>query len=182
MANSNIVRGAQPITTSLSASYNAKIVTCATATTDGTALFVGDFVRFTGESDTSGYPIVTQAAATETLIGFVQSFQVSPTNLELLYRTASTARYVQVVMAASSPEFEIQTNGVGVQGDVGGAMDIVVGAGNTTTGLSGMQLNQSSFSTSAAQIQILSLIQRVDNEFGLNAKFRCRINEIQGLI
>jgi hypothetical protein len=146
--------------------------------TDSTAIFVGDAVVSAGSADADGIPTVAQASAGGNLLGVVVGIEPE-TDESLNYRAASTARYVFV---ADSPDvvFEIQEDSDGgaiAATAVGNNADLVVGSGSTATGTSGMELDSSGVGTAAAQLRILELAQRPDNEIGTNAKWLVMLNE-----
>jgi hypothetical protein len=137
-------------------------------------------VKIEGSATADGVPSVEQAAATNTNIaGAVVGFEVDPTNLGLLYRTASTLRYALV---ADDPFvlFEVQEDSDAAAltvDDVGENCDIIVGSGNTTSGISAMELDSSTHTASTAQIRVIRLVPREDNAVGTNAKWEVLINE-----
>lgn len=184
MANVDSVFGARIAQVQRASGYSGKVNSYTIPASDGTALFFGDFVKLTGTSaqneDGVYHPVVTQAAATETLVGVVVGFKVNADNLSRIYRPASTLRTVYV---ADDPYelFEIQASSDAaiVVGDIGQNADITVGSGSTVTGLSGMELDQTSLTAATAQLRILRLMPGEDNEFGLHAKLLCMINEHQ---
>jgi hypothetical protein len=76
--------------------------------------------------------------------------------------------------------FEIQEDSVGnsITADmVGLSTDIVVGSGNTNTGLSGMELDSSDTATPAGQCKILRAVDREDNALGDHCKWEVTIIE-----
>jgi hypothetical protein len=181
MATTNVDRvcGARPVKHLSGSPYNGQCNKYFVPATDNTAIFIGDFVKSGGSADADGVPTVAQAAAGDALRGAVVGV-IPDTADSLIYRAASTARYVLV---ADDPDliFEIQEDGVGAAlalVDVGENADIVVAAGNTTTGTSGMELDSSDHKTATAQLRILGFVQRPDNVPGVaNAKVLVRINE-----
>jgi hypothetical protein len=181
MANVSRIVGADYVGSLLGHAVNAKITPCLYIATDGTASFIGDFVKSTGEDavySTTGlrYPVVTQAAATETLRGFIVGFAPDPTDLSNLYRKATTLRLAYV---CDDPYalFIMQRDGTSAATDVGKNTDIVVGAGNTITGMSGMYLN-GTVGTGSAQIRIIQTVPGVDNAMATTyTKYICMINE-----
>jgi len=171
MANQNYVFGAQVGGVVQASGYSGALRAVAFVSTDGVAAFKGDFVKVTGESTTINgvsYPVVAQAAATNIISGIISDFEPDPTDLTLLYRKASTVR-LAYMLEDPYVRFKIQMNGVPAAGDVYTTMDIVVAAGNTTTGLSGMQLNRSA-SGSTKQIRVLDLYPALSNSWGAYAK------------
>lgn len=180
MANGNSPFGLKPVRHRNGAPYNGAVNLYYVPASDSTAIFIGDAVKSAGSADaTTGVPTVAQAAAGDTIRGVVVGV-VPDTAQSLTYRAASTARYLLI---ADDPdlEFEVQEDAVGgalALASVGLNADIVVGSGSTTTGLSAMQLDTSTVTTSSAQLRILGFVNRVDNEFAsANAKVRVMINE-----
>lgn len=176
MANADVVKGAKPV---YHPSGRIPTRVYNIPSSDGTATFVGDFVKSHGSADSNGVPTVIQAAATDTIRGVIVHFIPNPDALGTNYRLASTARYCVV---ADDPQtvFEIQEDADGgalAATDVGLNADIVVGSGNTTTGLSGMELDTSDKKSATAQLRILGFVQRPDNVIGANAKVLVKINE-----
>lgn len=178
MANVDRVNGARPVKHLDGSPYNGAVNRYCIPASDGTAVFIGDFVKSGGSADANGVPTVIAAAAGDALRGVVVGI-VPDTADSLIYRAASTLRYVLV---ADAPDlvFEIQEDSVGgalAVTDVGENADIVVAAGSTSTGTSGMELDSSTHATTSAQLRILGLRQRADNEIGVNAKWLVSINE-----
>lgn len=182
MANVSRINGARPVRYLNGAPWTGKVKRYYVPSTDATALFVGDFVKSAGSADADGVPTVAQAAAGNTLLGVVVGIEPNPNNLSAVYRAASTAAYVYV---ADDPNivYEIQEDSVGGAmnaTNVGNNGDIVVGSGNTSTGASAMQLDSSDViatTTSTAQLRVIRLASRVDNEIGTYAKWEVLINE-----
>lgn len=147
---------------------------------DATALFVGDFVKLTGtlavNEENEYHPVVTQAAAGDAIVGFVGSFAATPDYSNQVHRTASTLRTAYVVDDPYA-RFVIQTNGTGAAADVGQNADITVGTGSTVTGMSAMEIDQTSLVGTTAQLRILDIVRRPDNEVGANMDWICMINE-----
>lgn len=181
MASTNVSRvsGARPVKHLSGSPYNGQCNKYYVPSSDGTAIFIGDFVKSGGTTDADGVPTVAQAAAGDALRGVVVGI-IPDTADSLIYRAASTARYLLV---ADDPDliFEIQEDAVGAPTalvDVGENADITVAAGSTTTGTSGMQLDSSDHKTATAQLRILGFVQRADNVPAVaNAKLLVRINE-----
>lgn len=185
MANTSRINGARPVKHLNGSPYNGQFRIYTLLAADGTATFVGDFVKLSGTADATGaYPSIAQCAAGNATIGSIIGFVVDPTNLNTpQYRLASTLRYA---MVADSPDliFEVEADGGGAElaiTDVGRACDVLVGAGSTTTGQSGMQLDSSTAATNTATfpLKLLGFSQRVDNEIGADAKALVMINAHQ---
>jgi hypothetical protein len=179
MANTSRVNGLRPVRTLSGVPF--KIEEFCMTTNDGTATFVGDLVKLSGTGHTDGTPEVIQCAAGDTAVGVVVSFSPDPTNLNLLYRTASTLRRCQVI---TSPDvvYEIEEDSVGgamAVTDIGKCGDVAVGAGSTTTGYSGMTLDSSNVQAvdAGGQLRVLRLVPREDNAIGANAKWEVIIAE-----
>lgn len=182
MTNVDSVFGARIAQVQRASGYSGKVNAYTVLASDAVALYFGDFVKTTGISapNENGdyYPVVAQAAATETLVGVVVGFKVNADNLSRIYRPASTLRTVYV---ADDPYelFEIQASSDAaiVPANIGLNADITVGSGSTVTGLSGMELDQTTLTAATAQLRILRLMPGEDNEFGVHSKLLCMINE-----
>ena len=181
MANSDAPGGFTAIGQLDGSPYNGGTIRCVILGADTTSTFVGDAVNLGGSSDALGkYPSIVQHAAGGVVFGVISSFESEKTNLALQYALGSqtTDRYALVVPALDNL-FEIQDDGVGdtfVATDVGQAVDIVVGAGSTTTGMSGMELNTDNMGTGDT-CMIMGITDAPDNEIGANVRIRVRFNE-----
>jgi len=187
MSNRNEYGGFKPVRHLNGMPWNGKARMYYIPATDGTATFKGDAVKSAGSSDASGkYATVKQATAgSVNLRGVVIGFSDQPhiavdvTNLYRTYRPASTAMYCLVV---DDPDviFEIQEDNDTNDMDadmVGLSTDIVVGSGNTTSGLSAMELDSSDTATAAGQCKILNVSNKEDNALGTYCKWDVLIIE-----
>lgn len=179
MANVSRINGLRPVRTLSGTPF--KIEEMCLVTGDNTATFVGDLVKLSGTGHTDGTPAVAQCAAGEAAIGVIIGFAPEPTNLNLLYRTASTLRKCFVAVG-TDVVYEIQEDSDGgamAVTDIGKCGDVVVGSGSTTTGFSGMQLDSSNVQAvdAGGQLRVLRLVPREDNEIGTNAKWEVVIAE-----
>ncbi len=180
MANTNTVFGARYLMDPFGGSTSGKLMPFTVVAADPTALYVGDFVKLTGEGALSEdanlgiLPVVTQCAATNVILGVIEGFGVDPDNLSKIYRPASTLRTVQVRV---NPDawFIIQSTGTGAAADIGQCADITVAAGSIFTGLSGMQLDHGTLGSGSGQLKIVGLAP--GSEVGLYTKFMVMINE-----
>jgi len=184
MANADIPRGLVPVSGLSGQPYSASVTTFSTAAGDGTAIFIGDPVKLSGTSQTiSGqvYMDVDQAATGDVITGVVIGV-VPATRDSTIYRAASTAT---LVLVETNPNtlFEIQEVSGGTAltaNDAGLNADFVVGSGSTTTGLSGVELDNSTEATSnTLDLQIVGFVNRADNVIGEHAKWLVRINRHQ---
>ena len=170
----------------LGAMYKAYI-----PSSDGTAVFIGDLVKFNGESgaagtviqgeDMEGVPQVIRAAITDfdvlgtdnvnAICGVVVGFKPNPdTSLMYKHRPASTNAIVYVCPIDQDIVFEIQEDAdttpiaaasVGLNAQV-----LQTQAGSTVTGLSGMELDSSTVATTNTfPVRIIGLSKRVGNAF-----------------
>jgi hypothetical protein len=161
MANVSFVNGFSPVETFNGTPYNSKVKPYLVKTGDSTAMFLGDLVNIAGgcgvvaiQSDWTGYslPLVAQAAATSTtVVGVIVGFEPDRSDLTLLYRKASTERIVYV---CDDPNmmFVAQEDGLVTPialADMTKNINIIVGAGATLFGNSGMQLDSSTVAVTA---------------------------------
>jgi hypothetical protein len=181
MANTNIVNGANFVKELFGGSTSGSLMPFVVPATDATALFIGDVVKLTGDSAISDYsefgylPAITQAAAGDDAIcGVVEGFGVNPDNLTKIYRPGFILATAWARISYVSI-FTIQSTGTVVSGDIGQCADIVVGSGNTFTGMSGMQLDHSTLSSANGQLKIVGISS--GSELGLYTKLNVVINE-----
>lgn len=149
----------------LTAPHNAQIRRYVIVAGDGTATFIGDFVKTdgtTGSATVAGESLsaVIQAAATDVIRGVVMGFDpilgvaIGSENLNRLYRPAST-QMVAMVCDDYNAIFKIQSNASIAVTKIGENADIVVSAGSTTTGMSGMSVSATT-ATTAKQLRLLA--------------------------
>ena len=166
MANANAAFGFRPVNRDGSP-YNGATVRCVFPAADTTAAFIGDAVLLGGSSDT-GYPTVTQATGGDTggIYGVVTSFEANPDGLGDQYRKASTKRFCQVATAVNT-YFEVQSDDdttALAEASVGLNANLTVGSGDTTYGISAMELDSSTVSTTnTLDLQVAALVDREDN-------------------
>ena len=171
--NTSIIRGAMIKETLASASFSQKTRKYVVPVTDSTAIFIGDCVTMSGAFDADGTPVVRQSNNSDVMVGVVVAFSGDPLSF-IQYRQASTKRFVYV---ADDPYLllEMQVNGALTTADAGKRGNVIVGAGDVTTGLSGMQIDFSSLASDTGQIKIISVLEQVDNVLGTYAKVLCMI-------
>lgn len=190
MANTSRPRGLRPVAYLNGAKYNGAATQYLCPSSDNVAMFVGDLVKSGGSAgaagvvvagqDVEGMPTIATAAAGDSLLrGVVVGFLPDPTNLQVLYRVASTNR-IALVVDDPNVIFEIEEDALGAAlaaVDVGENADIIATAGSTTTGQSAHVLDSSDHKTGTAQLRILGFVKRSDNNIGANAKMNVLINE-----
>lgn len=184
MANPDTPFGLKPVSMLDGSPYSASVRVFSTASGDGTAIFIGDPVKLSGTSSTVNgrvYTDVDQAATGDVIAGVVVGV-MQDTRDSLIYRAGSTTRLL-LVETGRDVLFEIQEVSGGTPlaaADIGLNANFVVGSGSTTTGLSGVELNNSGeATTNTLDLQIIDLVPRADNEVGEHAKWLVRINRSQ---
>lgn len=185
MANADFAHGFKAVQYLNGQPYTGAVITYNVPSGDGTALFVGDPVKLAGTATTVNgiiYADVIQAATGDRVVGVVEGFAVDPTNLESKYRLASTQRLVYC-SPAEQLEYEVQEVSGGTPltaNDISLNANFVVGSGNTTTGFSGVELNNATEATgNTLDVQITAFVNRPDNEIGEHAKWLVRFNKLQ---
>lgn len=163
--------------------------TCFIPASDATAVFIGDAVISAGSAgNIVGCPkkkTVAQAAITNPIYGVVQGFLPhwgASMDLSKRHRPASTAMYVLIKPANHQDVYRIQSDDVGgtlTDADIGLNADVIVGAGNAITGMSGMQVDTSTKATTAGlQVKIIGYDDRPSNQAGVaNQDILVRINQ-----
>lgn len=184
MANADTPFGLRPVRKLSGSPYNGAVNIFSTASGDGTAIFLGDPVKLSGTSSTvrgSVYTDVDQAATGDVMVGVVVGV-LPDTRDSLIYRAASTTRLVAVCTDVDML-YEIQEVSGGTAltaAAIGLNANFVVGSGSTTTGYSGVELNNATEAdTNTLDLQIVGLSDRADNAVGEHAKWLVRINRHQ---
>lgn len=182
MANVDSRFGLKPIRHKSGAPYNGAFNAYYVPSTYGTALYKGDPVVKTGTSNTAKVsaagagtfaigtlPEINKATVGDAnrVTGAIVGFAPLPTDLGKAYNPASTAR---VVYVADDPDliFEIQADGAIPAASIGlNAVFIATHSGDTTTGLSGIELDTTSdvpAADASNQMVILRAVNREDND------------------
>lgn len=188
MANVDRPSGLKPVQTLNGGNWDGRYSIYFVPSSDSTALFIGDAVAHAGGGDASGkYPTVAAATAGtgNAILGVIVGFGTQPQlmaqlpDLSARYRLASTDMYVAVV---DDPNviFEIQEVSAGTAltaAAIGNNAPLVAGTGNTTTGISGHELNNVGETALTEQLRILRVAPKEDNELGEHCKWWVRINE-----
>jgi hypothetical protein len=144
---------------------------------DSNDYFIGDPVKSTGTGTSDGIPTVTAVAEGDTIRGVIVGFKFDPTDLNIVYGAASTTRTVYVADAPYA-RFLIQSDGTGAITDLGANADISTAvSGSTVSGISGVQLKESTVTSATAQLRILRNRQVVNNAVGLYNVYEVIINE-----
>lgn len=188
MANTTGVFGLRPIRHISGAPWNGQVVKCAVSSGYATPLYIGDPVLFSPtltEKDTTGtMPTINKSAGTAgTLVrGVIVGFEPSADNLNRLYIPASTGGYAYVCM---DPDVVYA-----IKGDGGGtltkaiagqnAVMIAKSAGSTTTGLSGMALDEGTTTapntTQNFTLHVLGVQPVEGNALGASATYEVLLN------
>ena len=149
-----------------------------TASSDATPIYMGDFVSTTGAFDSDGNPVCTKANTYDPMVGIVIGFeqQYTASGQNITYRKASTTRTVYV---CDDPYivFEMQVNGTLTAADARQNANIVLGTPNNAIGKSGTQINLNTLTTQTAQLKILGLSPKVNNELGQYSVVLAMIHE-----
>lgn len=171
MPNTLRLNGFRPVKYLNGAPYTGQFRKYVVAASDGTALYVGDLVKFDGVGDvTTGLTTVTRATAGAAVCGCVVGFEVDPAaSLDIPIRRAASTR--RIVYVADDPNllFEAQEDGdttpiamsaVGLNASL-----ISTNGGDTVTGASGMQIDSSTAAVGATlELKIMEAVARADNE------------------
>lgn len=170
MANVDRANGLAPVRHISGSAWNGQVEQFATLTTDNTAIFVGDLVVSGSTANSDGIQTISRSSNTSSAaLGVVVGFKPDPTNLNLpsQYRLANTAR-VAYVCVDPTVLYEVQADGTtaNAAASVGLNAPVVLGAGSTVTGISGMELGIDSATTVSTQpLKIVGAVQTPDNSF-----------------
>ena len=147
--------------------YNGAVLRAHLPASYETATFIGDAVVPTGTASRSNgdrsVMEVNEAGTNDALLGAVSYYEPDPDDIQTIYRKADTARYAGVVPGLNVV-FIGRTDAAIAATDIGDNVDIVVTHdGNTTTGLSGHEVDATG-AGGAAQLQLLGYLPHVDAE------------------
>jgi len=182
--NKDIVRGFTPIGTLSGADYHGKLRRVCFLASDATDTFIGDLVKLTANADAAGTtPAVAQSGVGDISVGVLVSLEPDTSDEGTLsaanYRRASTLRYGQVafgpdVLYSCQEDSVVSTLAAT---DCGLNCDVIIAAGNTTTGASGMELDSSTAATTnTLAIRLHHVHNKMGNKLGDNAEWVCSIN------
>lgn len=177
MANSTVAFGLVPLRKRDGSPFNSgSIQKMFVAAADSVKIFVGDLVKhvtMVTTNNTLNLPTVAQYAAGDTNVAgvvvaveAVDGVAMGSENFVRLHRPASTAMYVHVI---TDPNviFKIRCDNGGAAlagADLLENADIVVGSGDTVTGMSAAVVDSSTHATTATlPLRLLRFYQGVDN-------------------
>ena len=203
MANTSKINGFRPVKHVTGAPYNGQANIYGVASSDSTALFVGDVVKLAADGNAAGIQYVTAHAAGTAgtgqpalgvVVGVINTKldpvdgRMSAGSISLdtpVYRPGSVEQYVLV---ADSPDliYEVEATAAGsaysfAVADVGQNANIFAGSGSTSTGNSAHSLNMSDKGTAATlPFKIVGVSKKIDNEVtGNYTKVLVQINNHQ---
>jgi len=166
MPNANTPRGLVPLRDAASAPHSGGLEMFYVPATDPTALYIGDPVVKDGSADAAGVPAAT---------GVVQGFVPDGTVNMVGYRAGSTAAYV-LVNTDPDTLYEIQSDLVLTQADIGLNADFVLVAGDAYTKRSKVTLGGTPAVTATFPLKIMGLSLRPGNGFGIYQKVAVKLN------
>lgn len=190
MANVDRPSGFRPIGTVSGAPWQGHLMTFDVDSSNATAIFLGDLIAL--EADGNVAPAA--AGSTQLLGACVGIYHSDPgdstgrslegggsndLNLSLKYLPANTAGKILVTVGPDVLYEAQEDSAVSSLAltDRGANVDFVAGAGSTTTGRSGYEIDSDTVTTIAsAPLRIVDIVRREDNEVGTNAKWIVRIH------
>lgn len=178
MANRDAPRGLVP-TGHLSGGIPNRMNEYSIASAYGSNIFTGQLVERTGTGSNIQASAVTNADNLGVFAG-VRYVDSSGKPQWKRYWPASTTGTNIVALVYDDPDtiFTIQNSGTYTAAMEGNVADTTGLSGDTATGISSQELDTSSVSASgSAQLKILRLTPRIDNEVGANADVDVIINE-----
>lgn len=184
MANTDQPSGFTPVGTTDGSDWHGKLRTVQFADDYAASAFVGDVVKLTDTGSVDGkYEQVEVAAAGDANIGAI--VEILPSfedegSLTQMYKPADTERLAKVCFG-SEVLYEVQEDSDGAAlatTDIGSDIDLIAGAGNTITGISGQEID-SSTAGSGTQFRIRHIARREDNELGDFCRWIVTVNDNQ---
>lgn len=173
MANADAARGFWPIRHLTGGTIRASEHTIASAY--NTNIFKGDAVKLVAAGG------IEAAAAGNRILGIFAGVSYTDANGNTVFSQYWPADTVATNIKATVYDdpnivFGVQSAGSTVAADIGNLGDHVAGAGSTTTGNSGHELNGTT-STAAAGFRVLGIIDAPDNEAGTNVNLEVQVFE-----
>lgn len=165
----------------LSATGSQKQFSYTIATNQAGAIFKGDLVTVF-----DGFLVQFNPAAHTAAVGvfngcdFVDPTTGKPTFSNFYPGSVNVTQGAITAQVLDDPNqlFIVQASGDIAQADIGQNADVVVGTGNTTTGVSAMELNSATIDGAAAlNLKIVGLFPLPGNAIGENAVVVVKINE-----
>ncbi len=188
MANPSGAFGLRPARHINGAPWNGATVPCYISSSYATALFIGDPVLIsptTAERDTTGkYITINKSGGTDGTIvwGVIVSFDPLYSDLTKQYNPASTERIAHVC-CDPTVVYHVRGDGGGTPSKnwIGAnAVLIATSSGDTTTGLSGFNLDEGTTTGPSADqsntLLIVGIASMPDNELGDNAIWEVLLN------
>jgi len=172
-ANADTPMGARPIRYLGGRPYNGGVTEYIAES--ASAIFQGDFVKLGG-----GGASVESVDAGDTILGCMMGAQYTLTDGSYVYSNWKPSATAGVVYIADDPDliYLIQAAGALSTANLGGNVDLVVGAGNTTTGRSAMEIANASATSSTRQLRIVDWHRVDDNDpTTANALWEVVVNE-----
>jgi hypothetical protein len=164
-------------------SYSGRVREYSVKSDYATAIFVGDAVSLTGAANTDGVGNVDIAAAGEIITGICVGIKVDAAVAATVHPGYLPASTGGTIFVNDDPGalFEVQEDSVGGAAGVVAVGNVfnhtVATAGDTTTGMSGHELDSSDVGTGTGFV-IVEASRRLDNEpANTSAKFIVKINE-----
>ena len=181
MANS--LKGFTPVRYLSGACWNGAATMYAVDSTDATAIGIGDLVNLDGSADPNGIRQVTQADASEALVGVVVGVKVTPDgvgsgkflgsgaspNLDVTVYVPATKTRDYYLMVVDDPNvlFECGEDADTAPlalADVGRNVNIIASAASATTGRSTMVIDSSTVdTTNTLPLALVEFVQKEDN-------------------
>lgn len=184
MANISNPNGFVPLRALNGGDWKGMVKTYYVPSSDGTAIYVGDVVKFNGATGAAGLTIfghnceglrqvirVATGTSGQDIAGVVVGFSPDPDAPMNKHRAASTNRLVRVC-PVEGVIFECQEDAAGTPiagASIGLAFTFTTTAGSATTGISAMALDSSETSNTATfPLKLLALVPRVGNALNVD--------------
>ena len=181
MANTDNSFGFWPVKTLDGRPYTGHVKRAYVPSSDSNAIFRGSPIKFAGSADSRGIPSMAIASTGDAVAGVMVAVDAA-TRDSALYRVADTEMYIFYV-PVQDMLFECQEDSAGnalAADSVGSNISFTAESGDTTTGLSTIELNSTTAAnTNTLALQVVELADRDDNEIGDNAKWLVRFNDNQ---
>jgi len=170
MANADNAFGFLPIRMVNGSPYCGQILSCATATTNAEAMFIGTPVVLEGgavtfdQGDTLPTIALATVATTNPILGCIIGFEPNRGDLTIKHRVASTERRVMVAVAQPDVVFKCQSDDVTALAAIGEQGSFTGVSGSTVTGYSNAEYDEATGGTAVDQWHVIGYFNAPDND------------------
>jgi hypothetical protein len=163
MANVDRANGFKPVQKLDGSPWNGKLRKYYIPTSSS-SIFVGSPVKLAGSADPTGkYPSIDLAAAGQVPVGICMGIEPTVDNMNPKYSAKGTANYA-LVCDDPYVVMEVQVDAALDVASVGLNTVWINESGNTTTGISTVEIDADADTTNTKEVKIIGFVPAIDND------------------